>query len=206
MRPRSPTDKARTFTETARRAQIVAAAIDTIAEVGVANASLARIGERIGISKGLVSYHFAGRDELLKQVASTIVEQIRAFMVPRTSAEAASGSGFLRAYIESNLAFMQDHRNHMMAILRASAEDQDQFEEGGEVGEAVQTLERHLARLQSERQLRPDFDPLVVALAIRAAINAILLRLAQDPGLDLDECARELVNLFHRATCLVARP
>ena len=43
----------RTFIETARRAQIVHAAIATIAEVGYARASLARIGARIGISKGL---------------------------------------------------------------------------------------------------------------------------------------------------------
>jgi AcrR family transcriptional regulator len=35
----------RTFTETARRAQIVAAAIETIAELGYGQASLARIAE-----------------------------------------------------------------------------------------------------------------------------------------------------------------
>ena len=37
--------KERTFIENARRQQIVAAAIDTIAEVGFAQASLARIAE-----------------------------------------------------------------------------------------------------------------------------------------------------------------
>ena len=40
--------KDRTFIETARRAQIVAAAIDTIAELGYGQASLARIAERAG--------------------------------------------------------------------------------------------------------------------------------------------------------------
>ena len=53
-------EEERTFTVTARRAQIVQAAIDTIAEVGYAKASLDRIGARIGISKGLIGYHFAG--------------------------------------------------------------------------------------------------------------------------------------------------
>src|SRR6202453_4771003 len=47
----------RTFIETARRAQIVAAAIDTIAELGYAQASFARIADRVGISRGLISYH-----------------------------------------------------------------------------------------------------------------------------------------------------
>ena len=54
----------RTFIETARRAQIVAAAIDTIADVGYAQASFARIAERLGISRGLISYHFTGKDEI----------------------------------------------------------------------------------------------------------------------------------------------
>ena len=38
----------RTFIETARRAQIVVAAIDTIADFGYAGASFARIAERWG--------------------------------------------------------------------------------------------------------------------------------------------------------------
>ncbi|MGA9830159.1 MAG: TetR family transcriptional regulator, partial [Trebonia sp.] len=46
--------KARTFIETARRAQIMAAAIDTIAELGFGQASLARIAERAGTSKGVI--------------------------------------------------------------------------------------------------------------------------------------------------------
>ena len=39
-----------TVTASARRAQIVTAAIDTIAELGYGNASLARIAKRAGIS------------------------------------------------------------------------------------------------------------------------------------------------------------
>ena len=52
----------RTFTETARRAQIIAAAIDTIAELGYGQASLARIAETAGTSKGVIIYHFGGKD------------------------------------------------------------------------------------------------------------------------------------------------
>jgi Bacterial regulatory proteins, tetR family len=51
----------RTFIEAARRNQIVAAAIDTIAEVGYARASFARIAARAGISPGLISYLYRFR-------------------------------------------------------------------------------------------------------------------------------------------------
>ena len=78
-------------------------AIDTIAEVGYAGASFARIAERLGISRGLISYHFAGKDDLIKQVVHEVVQQGMAYMRPRILAHqpARPCSG---AYIESNLA------------------------------------------------------------------------------------------------------
>jgi AcrR family transcriptional regulator len=199
----------RTFIETARRAQIVQAAIDVIAEVGYARASLARIGARIGISKGLIGYHFAGKDDLIKQVALEILEQGKAYMRPRILAEASTGSGFLRAYIESNLAFMREHRNHMVAIVEIArggltADGQQRFYGDADVDQAVQILEQHLARFQCEGGLSPDFDPRVMAVAIRAAIDAVPRRLAHDPDLDVDSYAKGIANLFHLATRLVA--
>src|SRR5579864_185947 len=105
-----------TFTEAARRAQIIAAAIDTIAEAGYGQASLARIAERAGTSKGVISYHFAGKDELIREIVTDVLARAQAYMIPRLLAE-SSGAGMLRTYIESNLAFMQEHRNHLIAVV-----------------------------------------------------------------------------------------
>ena len=201
------TDKGLTFTEAARRAQIVQAAIDTIAEFGFARASLSRIGARIGISKGLIGYHFAGKDDLIKQVVLEILEQGKAYMRPRILAQASTGPGFLRAYIESNLAFMRDHRNYMVAIVEIVrggliADGQQRVYHPAGVDEAVNILEQHLARFQSQGELRPDFDPRVMAIAIRAAIDAVPRRLAHDPDLDIDSYASEIATLFDLATRL----
>jgi len=195
----------RTFVEAARRAQIVESAIDTIADVGFARASLARIGERIGISKGLIGYHFDGKDDLIKEVVFEILEQGKAYMRPRILAEASTGPGFLRAYIESNLAFMREHRNHMVAIVEIArggitADGKQRFYSDADVDEAVQILAQHLAHFQAVGQLRPDFDPLVMAVAMRAAIDAVPRRLAHDPDLDVDAYARQIANLFDLAT------
>jgi AcrR family transcriptional regulator len=32
------------------------------------------VGERLGISKGVISYHFAGKDDLIKEVVLEVVE------------------------------------------------------------------------------------------------------------------------------------
>ncbi len=205
MRPGSATPQAeRTFTETARRAQIVQAAIDTIAEVGFARASLARIGERIGISKGLIGYHFAGKDELIRQVVSEIIEQGKAYMTPRILAE-QPGPGMLRAYIESNLGFMREHPNYMVAIAEIArngltADGQQRFYGDADMAGFARELESALSSIQAGGDLRPDFDPQVMAIAIRAAIDAVPRRLAHDPDFDVDNYARQIAKLFDLAT------
>src|SRR5579862_6281914 len=106
----------RTFIETARRAQIVAAAIETIAAVGYSQASLARIAERAGISKGVIGYHFAGKDDLLREVVAEVLARAEEYMVPLIRAHSAE-DGFVHAYVESNLAFIGAYRDHVIAIV-----------------------------------------------------------------------------------------
>src|ERR1700751_5819430 len=93
----------RTFTETARRAQIMAAAIDTIAELGYGQASLGRIAEAAGTSKGVIIYHFGGKDELIKELLQELIARASEYMRPRIEAE-QTGAGMLRAFIESHVA------------------------------------------------------------------------------------------------------
>jgi AcrR family transcriptional regulator len=194
----------RTFIETARRNQIVGAAIDTIAEGGYARASLARIAARARISRGLISYHFTGKDDLIKQVVHDVRAEGIAYIQPRVLAE-PTASGMLRAYILSNLAFMREHRNHMVAIVDIArngitADGQYRFSDDAGMDRAERLLGDLLARQQAAGQLRPDFDPKVMAVAIRAAIDAVPPRLVSAPDLDIDNYAEEIAITFHLAT------
>ena len=193
----------RTFTETARRAQIVAAAIDTIAELGYGQASLARIAETAGTSKGVIIYHFGGKDELMRELVAEVVARGVAYMEPQIDAE-PTGAGKLRAYIESNLAFMGENRNHMVAIfeiaLNARAADGSRLYDVSVQDTGVAALEQLLAYFQGTGEFRAGFDPHVMAMVIRAAINAVPAQLARDPALDVAHHAREIADLFHIAT------
>jgi len=197
----APDEPERTFIEAARRAQIAAAAIDTIAETGYAGASFARIAERLGISRGLISYHFAGKDDLINQVVHEAAEQAIAYIRPRVLAE-STGPAMLRAYIQSNLAFMRDHRNNVLAMIEIarSAEGRRIFYGDTAVVNAVGALEHALSGFQTAGQFRPDFDPRVMAIAIRAAIEAASPRLALDPEFDMDNYASEIITVFDMAT------
>jgi AcrR family transcriptional regulator len=201
MRSKSADDK-RTFVSSARRAQIVEAAIETVAEVGYANASLSRIAVRLGISKGVISYHFAGKDDLIAEIVSQVLQRARAYMQPRLEAQ-TTGPEMLRAYIESNLEFMRDNPYQISAvveIVRATiAGAKSPF--GANPGGGVEILAELLKRFQAAGDFRTDFDPNAMAIAIRAVIDVAPGRLT-DPAFDIDQYAREAVTIFDRATCV----
>jgi AcrR family transcriptional regulator len=196
------TDGNRSFVSNARRAQIVEAAIETVAEVGYANASLSRIAVRLGISKGAISYHFAGKDDLIAEIVRQVLQQARASLQPRIEAQ-TTGPEMLRAYIESNLQFMRDNPEQLRAlieIVRATiAGAKSPF--GDNRDGAAHILAELLTRFQTAGDFRTDFDPNAMAIAIRGVIDAAPGRLA-DPAFDIDQYAREAVRIFDRATCV----
>jgi TetR/AcrR family transcriptional regulator, fatty acid metabolism regulator protein len=193
-----------TFTETAMRRQLVAAAIETIAEVGYAHASFAQIARRAGLSStGLISYHFASKEELIEQVVDAVVAAGQAFMIPRIEAVVGARAK-LRAYLESNLEFMASHRAHIVAVAQIFSALPPERE--GQPAPYAAWHERGIAQLQDmlrEGQRGGEFrrfSTRVMAVTIRAAIDAVGYRLAADPDLELGASARELVALFDRAT------
>jgi AcrR family transcriptional regulator len=195
-------DDSRSFVSNARRAQIVAAAIETLAEVGYANTSLARIAARLGISKGVISYHFAGKDDLIAEIVSQVLQRAWAYIQPRIEAR-TTGPEMLRAYIESHFEFMRDNPKQLSAvveIVRATIAGAKSPFTGDRDG-AVHMLAELLTRFQAAGDLRADFDPNAMAIAIRAVIDAAPGRLA-DPAFDIDQYAREAVTSFDRATCV----
>lgn len=192
------------FTETARRAQIVASAIETIAEVGYNQASFARIAKRAGLSStGLISYHFASKGELIEQIVEEVVKEGQAFMTPRI--EAATGArAKLRAYVESNLEFMESHRAYIIAV--AEIFNALPRKQTGQPASYAEWHERGIGQLQDllgEGQRAGEFSRFstrVMAVTIRAAIDAAAFELAGDTSLDLRSTAKELAALFDRAT------
>lgn len=191
----------RSVTATARRAQIVGAAIEAIAELGYAQTSFAKIAARAGISSTrLISYHFAGKDDLMRAVVDEATTAAVAFIRPRIAA-VAGRAAVLAAYIEANLEFMSTHPAHIRALvdIAVNARTPDGAPLTVQDGPALELLERHFRDGQAEGVFR-DFDPRVMAVSLRASIDAAAGVLAREPGADLKAYGTELVGIFERAT------
>jgi hypothetical protein len=65
--------------------------------------------------------------------------------------------------------------------------------------EGAEALRQLLAHFQGTGEFRADFDPDVMAMAIRAALDAVPPRLARNPDLDIGRYGRELADLFGAA-------
>jgi len=193
-----------TFTGGARRAQIVQATIETIAELGFARASYVQIAKRARLSStGLISYHFADKDELLTLVVRAVTDEAAEVMIPRIEA-APVGRARLRAYIESNLEFMARRRSSIVALVEIfnaapRGADGQPGRYAAHYRQVIARLEELLAEGQRAGELRA-FSTHVMAVSIRSAIDAAGYELAADPELDVVAVGRELAELFDRAT------
>ncbi|MGP0052910.1 MAG: TetR/AcrR family transcriptional regulator [Solirubrobacteraceae bacterium] len=192
----------RTFIEAARRGQVVAAAIEAIAELGYPSASLARIAKYAGTSKGVVTYHFDNREDLVRAVYAEVLARAAEFMSGPIAAE-TSAAGMLRAYISSNLVFMREFRTHVMAILEIYWNARDAT---GKPLYDVAALDALIAPLESLLRAGQaagefgEFDATAMALAIRGAIDAVPPRLARDPDFDVDSYTAVLTTTFDAST------
>jgi TetR/AcrR family transcriptional regulator, fatty acid metabolism regulator protein len=190
------------FIETARRAQIIECAIDAIAELGFAQASLAQIAKRAGVSTGVILYYFAGKDELIREVIAHVYATGRALIEPRVNDEATARAA-LRCFIEASVGFVASRPNYtgaVMNIIRAGRTDA-----GAPRVDPVVDQPRHVGfrSILEWGQGGGEFRPFAVGVMVETiveALDAIPPQLAADPGLDLDAYARELVELFDRAT------
>jgi len=190
------------FIETARRAQLIACAIETLATEGYAQTSLARIAQRAQVSKSAITYYFSSKDELLKQVVIAVYQDAAAYIGPRVAAQNLA-SERLRAYIEAHIEYISQHLTQMMALaeigLNARGEDGKPPLAALTDEPALAPLMRLLRHGQEADEFR-DFDVRVMAITIRRTIDGTPRLLISHPDLDVDHYTRELVTLYDYAT------
>ncbi|MEU5021690.1 TetR family transcriptional regulator [Streptomyces angustmyceticus] len=193
----------RTFTEEARRAQIVRAAIDTVAEHGYPHTSFSKIAQQAGLSStGMISYYFAGKAELFDEVVATVLRAAEEFVGPRLQREQTYRAK-LRVYIESNLAFMAEYPGHTLALAEIvlGTRDRDNVPVGA-VNQATASLDVLVDCLDKGLAAGEfaDLEPRVMAVAIRGAIDNTLRHHMLTPDVDLEAYGRQLADIFDRAT------
>lgn len=204
MRTKNISDgqKRPSFIEAARKTQLIECAIETIATLGYAQASLAQIAKRAGIGKSVITYYFSSKEVLIEQVVREIYTDAARFIGPRIAAQPTAQLR-LQTYIQAHVEYISTHLMQMMAIMEIAINvrtEEGKLRYSATTERPVLTaLEALLRKGQQEGDFRA-FDLRVMAVTIRRAIDALPPLLIADPTLDADGYARELGTLFDRAT------
>ena len=186
----------------ARRRQILDAAVATIAADGLARASFAAIAERAGLSSvGLISYHFAGRDELIGQIVADYFDSITTHLQDRM-AGVGSPAAALDAYIGGVIDYIGAHPAEMKALTEIFLQGAMTYGPPEEAA-AIGPVEDILRAGQRAGEFR-KFDPAIMAALIQRAVDGLPFLLASRPELAPQSFAQryaaETLTAFRLAT------
>lgn len=188
------TGRAPTFTEEARRRQIVECTIALVAERGPAAASLSAIAARAGISKPAVLYHFSSKDAVLEATARHVLTAFAAAVGERVDA-AGGPEAKLVAFLRAAVGYLREHREQVRVLVEGLVRDRDGARELAPGSPAGASRWQGVATLLEQGQrggVFRAFDARTVALMINGALDGLVAEWAADPAFDLDAAAGEL--------------
>jgi AcrR family transcriptional regulator len=204
-------DHRQSFTERARREQIVRCAMEVINELGYPQTSIRKIADRVGVAMSVVLYHFSNKDALVGAIMADAISSVVAAVAPAMEAE-PTATGKLHAYLRSSAAFIQLHPMQFGVIVdigmnyrSATGQRVDQL-----ALDPALLVEFAKLDLQSTLRLGQDtgefrsLDTKNTALAISSALNGAVLEISRDPGFDVVGYGELLVSVFDSAVLDVA--
>lgn len=190
-----------TFIEGARRAQIIEAAIQTVAELGFGRASLAQIARKAGISKSVIGYYFPTRDDLVRQAVDHFYVTGHESMASQMDS-VTSATELLRSYIASNIAYIDTNRVAVRAIgdivANFRAPDGQLVYRVEDTEPLIQGTQAMFAWGQETGEFRA-FDTRVMAVMLRGCMDAFGQQLTSYPGLSVATYTSEVTDLFIQA-------
>jgi AcrR family transcriptional regulator len=196
-----------TITEEVRRAQIVECAVEAIADLGYAAASIRKIAERVGVAMSVVLYHFGNKDDLVAAIVDRAYRTLLTSMVPAVEAQTGAAAK-VRAYIREYMVYMGANRTQHQALAAIASNyrtrDGLRFDEL----RLDPAVEAELAKVDLETLLSGgargrEFGGLParsVAIAVRGALDGAVSVIMCDPDFDAAGYGEDMVTMFDRMT------
>ncbi|MGM8933241.1 transcriptional regulator BetI [Salinicola halophyticus] len=187
-----------------RRRQLIQATLEAIDEAGLADVTIARIAKRAGVSTGIISHYFAGKDGLLEATMRHVLSDLGTAVLERRAALGnAPPEAHLHAIIDGNFDRSQTSQSVMKTWLAFWASSMHHL--------PLQRLQRvNDRRLYSNlscqfRRVLPKREARNAARGLAALIDGLWLRGALAPeGLNVDR-ARQLAYDYVRVQLKAAR-
>lgn len=165
----------------AKRAELLAAAMTVIAQIGYGNASLRKVASHAGQTTGAVTYYFANKDEMTAAVIEALFDRFDALLAQMEEA------GDLRALLTQYLQQMHPadyETSRLLAELLTASRQEPAFAQIVRRRNAALrvALAALLARKQEAGAIRADIPAEYIAELISALSDGWSLMLPVEPA------------------------
>ena len=190
-----------------RRSELIDATLSIIAEHGIAETTVGRICDAAGVSRGLISHYFAGKDALLLESYRRLSEELASETARAMSSQGDDPVGRLYALVEVSFRPPVFNQHKMSAWLAFWSAARGSATLNALNRELYRAYRASVTRLMAEaaRARGAALDAHRAATALTALIDGLWLELALDPeafGADQAEaaCTDYLDHLFPKET------
>ncbi len=164
---------------------------------GYAASSVAAIGEEAGVSRGLVNFHFATKENLLRAAIERLVEELEREMFPSDSPDDPLAA--LAVLVQAHERYLMQQPERARLLFRLQAEALNPALGVRAFAELHQRwLERTRGwweRARADRQIDPALDHNTVATFAIGALRGIALEWLLAPeSVDLDAAYAHLLR------------
>lgn len=182
-----------------KRNQIIEDAISVLVDGGYASATIGNIAKKGGISKGVITYYFHQKVELMKEIVAYCFASAVPYM-EKWMKGLEEPQLLLKGYIESNIRFMFEYKHYVKAMTEIIANARDEagnllFQEDDSIYEPLIEIINWGQEIGVFRQ----FSPIIMAKMIRSTIDSFGMYLVQDKQLDMEVVIREVTETFYFA-------
>lgn len=192
-----------------RRMQIVSAARAIVAGDGLEALTIGALEEKLGFSRGVITYHFDNKDEIVSEVFASAVAEIDA----ATLSELETSGSFeakVRAVVHANVRGFVDSPEASRILLSFLGRGLGDARVRGVVARLYATYRRRCARLLAEGEKAGIFvavDPEVAASVLVGVVIGIAMQVYADPrAMDVDAAIEEASTTFVARLAAKRRP
>jgi AcrR family transcriptional regulator len=193
------------------RVRLLAAGKEIFEECGFLDARISDIAERAGLSHGSFYHYFESKEEIFREVARSVEEQLSAPM-DSIILDPASDAPPRERIREGIRLHLESYRRH--ARIMGVIEQVSRYDEGVKQARAArhryygQLLEQSIRRLQRHGLVDPGLDPVIAAAAVGSMTSRFPELWLVEGLLDcsFDEGVEQLTRVFVNALGLTDEP
>lgn len=165
------------------RARLIDAAIELLGTNGYSGTTLIEIGRRAGLSRGLVTFHFGTKEQIMIAVVATIRERVQATFVGKNFQGLAAIDRFVDSYLLSDADSGSTIRAMYIIIMESVTSSPGLRPAVAENNTVFRNLVADwISEAIDDDQVEPHSDPYTLAVVIEGLLRGALIQYIVEPS------------------------